>query len=1472
MADVIRQDVVQVEFDINSSPLEKLNKDMESLKKMLGGSLGKDTFSDMEKDAKKASESVKDIDESAKKTKKTLKDIANTGLEKLKSGLKKVGTHLSTIAKKAGGAAYNGLKKLAGISFKTLAVGITGAATAIGGLVAKSVSAYADYEQLKGGMETLLGAKGAKTVEEYAKLTGKSVGAIKGEYDKLVESEKLVMSNANNAFKTAGMSANQYMETITSFSAALKTSLGGDALKAAKLADTAIQDMADNANKMGTPLESVSIVYSNLARGMYMTLDNLKLGYAGSKEGAKQLVNDAAKIDKSVKANDLSYANLVKAIHAVQVKMDIYGTTSKEAFGTITGSMNMFKSAWGNLMPALIQGGDAFDQCVNNLVDSIVGFKDEATGEIKGGIINNLMPAIEKALEGVGTLIDRLAPIISEHFPVLAEKLIPPLITAAIKIVDGLIKALPTIVKTIFTTLADICGEQFPTLKSFFSVFANNSGSIAKFIPILLGLVGAFMAFKKVHSVVSTISGLFGKSKGGEGDGSGGGLFNSLAKFAKTKPTLILKGMANLAIVLGGLTILGAAMAAVAPYIAKLSDAKSMFELVSIIAVLGIVGTALAKMGEICGKIKVVTVVKGLANMAIMLGGMTALFLLIGATSLLDFDYSKILKISLIIGALGTVGAVLSVFAGIVGLIPIPIVLAGLANMALVIGGMTALIVAFGKLSQIEGFNDFITNGGATLANLVGQIGKIAGSLVGGLAEGVTDHLPKIGENLAGFATSLKPMFTMFKGADMSGIGSFFKSMGSFMLSMAGEGILSIFSGGINFGELGTGLKTFAESSEGFFKKVAELPENGFANATKLFDCLAGMKSLPKEGGVVGWFSGGIDYTKIANGLKQLSSTSVIDFFHAVSELQQTGFDNATKLFDCLAGMKSLPKEGGVRGWFTGDIDYSKIASGLGSLSSEGVRSFFEMVGGLNPQTFENTKALFNALASIKELPTDGGWWDKLKGEETSTLSNIAKELGNFGEKTATFFKQVNSLNVTKLNSLWKSLEDAGKLTTENLSGVIGDSISSLVTKISELPKKMGDALKKNSGGLSDGVKSMWKDAVKAAVAPVNKLISGANHLLSQFGSSKKVISWTPYAKGTDGHKGGNALVNDGRGAELVQMPNGKMFIPQGKNVFIPNAPKGMKVLSAEHTAQLMGRKSPTYKYADGIGNIDVWKYFDNPSGLITKLTDNISYGGMSGFASSLGKGMVKTVSVEMVSWVKKLFEESTPKINYVATKGVEQWRTLVEWALKKTGQYSAANVQRTLYQMQTESGGNPNAINLWDSNAKKGIPSKGLMQVIEPTFKAYAAKGYDKNVYDPASNILASINYAVARYGSLERAYRGTGYANGGFANRPSIFGEDGLEAAIPLTARRRKRGIELWHKTGEMLGVTTRTPEGDTAAYSRIQKTEKNEYSPVFNFNINGGSDTRATARAVKKAAKEALQEMIESMERRSPKLQEV
>lgn len=1334
--EVIRQDVVEISIDSKDilSSLTKITQDIENLKKKFGGVTSdvdglKKQFEDLGNDdglnkTRKQTEQVKksvgDTTDEADKLKNSFKDISNTSFNKVTAGLKKVGSVAGTVAKTA---------------VKTTAAGVGAAATGVATLVGLSVRAYSDTEQLIGGVETLFGA-GGRSIEDYAKSTGKSTTAVKKKYESLMSAQKEVLNNSNKAFKTAGLSANDYMETVTGFSASLIASLGGDTKKAASYADKAIVDMSDNANKMGTDMESIQNAYQGFAKQNYTMLDNLKLGYGGTQEEMKRLIKDASKIDKTVKANDMSFGNIILAIHAIQDSLDITGTTSNEASKTIQGSFASMQSAWGNLMTSLVVGGDSFDQCLGYLVESAKTFGD------------NVMPAIEKGLKGVGSLITGLAPYVEAELPGLVSTLLPPLLDAATSLITGLIKStpviigvlkreLPGVVKQIGKAVVETFGTQIPSLSKFGEKFIKNANVIAKVIPYLLGGLVAFKAVKPLIMGLKSVAGLFSKS-----DEEVSNITNPLKNIAKANVKTVLKGMANIAIIVGGFTLITTAVMAVSPYIANLSDMRSLIKVASAITILGVVGTALAGLSGIVGNIPVLTVVKGLANMAIMIAGMSALYLVVGTiSSSTDFGIKKMLEFTAMIGVLGTVGSVLAVFAGIVGTIPIPVVLLGLANIALVLTGVTGIITAFGALSKIPGFDDFMSSGGDTLANIFKQVGKMIGSLAGGVGEGVTNSLPAIGINLTAFVLSLKPALSMFKGVDVKSIGSFFTAIGGFVLELAGNSLISKFTGGIHLSELGTALTDFAYNSVGFFAIVSGLPANGFSNAKLLFQSLKDIGNVPNTGGVFQWFAGEKDFDGLSNNLPT--------FGEAVAKL------------------------------------YSSISS-----------------------------------------------------------------ISDFG----------------RIESLFNSLKSASGI--ESITTLVNKNIDEIVQKVSELPRKMGDALRSSGESLSTALVEIWKKAVIASAVPVNKLLSGANWILQELGSSKRLTSWTPYAKGTDGHKGGNALVNDGRGAELVQMPNGNTFIPKGKNVFIPNAPVGMKVLSAENTAQVMGRKNPTFRYAKG--NIDIWDYMDNAGGLVSAVTQKyVNYNGLKGTVLNIGKGLVSTVGGEMTNWVKKMFDEfgALSLANYNPAAGVEQWRSTVIKALKMEGQYSDANVKRTLYQMQTESGGNPKAINLWDSNAKKGTPSKGLMQVIDPTFNAYARPGFNKNIYDPLSNILASVRYAVSRYGSLAKAYQGHGYANGGIATKPSIFGEAGAEMAIPLTQNKRGRALGLWQKTGSILGAYT--PENSPTLGST--NNSDNTYVCNFNITVNGGDNSRQTARSTKKAVKEAFEEFMNDFGNRNKPIRE-
>lgn len=331
---------------------------------------------------------------------------------------------------------------------KAAVVGVTAAATAIGTIGTKAIQAYADYEQLVGGVETLFGA-GGQSVEEYAASVGKSVDEVKRAYNDLITAQEGVMEDAANAYKTAGMSANEYMETVTSFAAALSANLGGDTMAAAEYARVAVTDMADNANKMGSSMESIQNAYQGFAKQNYSMLDNLKLGYGGTAKEMYRLLSDAKEIDETFDAVfsldekghlEANYSDIVQAIHIVQTEMGITGTTAKEAASTIQGSFGMVKAAWQNLVTGLADPDQDLGTLVGNFTDSIV---------VAG---NNLIPRIQELLPRIVEAISGLLGTISTQLPGILSSVLPSLIEGATSLVTGLMSALPEIL----TVLGDI--------------------------------------------------------------------------------------------------------------------------------------------------------------------------------------------------------------------------------------------------------------------------------------------------------------------------------------------------------------------------------------------------------------------------------------------------------------------------------------------------------------------------------------------------------------------------------------------------------------------------------------------------------------------------------------------------------------------------------------------------------------------------------------------------------------------------------------------------------------------------------------------------------------------------------------------------------------------------------------------------------------------------------------------------------
>ena len=342
-------------------------------------------------------------------------DGFNKGVSKLENGFSKI-------------------KSVAGTALKGIAVGAAAVGTSLAVIGKKAIESYADYEQLIGGVETLF-KDSAGIVENYA----------------------------NQAYKTVGVSANQYMEQVTSFSASLLQSLGGDTKKAAEYGNTAMIDMADNANKMGTSMDAIQSAYQGFAKQNFTMLDNLKLGYGGTKTEMERLIADANKVKQAngemANLSIDSFADMVEAIHTIQNEMGITGTTALEANSTISGSMNSMKAAWQNLLTGMADDTQDFNKLIENFVNSVITFG------------KNLIPRIQTTISGIAKLVSGLVteflPQIIQMIPPLLQESLPIIISALESLVQSILEALPSIVQVLVDAIPQLVNailEMLPLL------------------------------------------------------------------------------------------------------------------------------------------------------------------------------------------------------------------------------------------------------------------------------------------------------------------------------------------------------------------------------------------------------------------------------------------------------------------------------------------------------------------------------------------------------------------------------------------------------------------------------------------------------------------------------------------------------------------------------------------------------------------------------------------------------------------------------------------------------------------------------------------------------------------------------------------------------------------------------------------------------------------------------------------------
>lgn len=353
---------------------------------------------------------------------------------------KSVKSELTSVEKEVEKSGSRVSEKLTKIG-KITAAGFTATATAVGAFVTKAakeaIAGFGEYEQLVGGVDTLF----------------------KDASDKVQE-------NAARAFQTAQISANDYMETVTSFSASLLQALGGDTAKAADYADQAIIDMADNANKMGTSMESIQHAYQGFAKQNYTMLDNLKLGYGGTRGEMERLLKDAEALS-GMKFEMDNFADMTQAIHIIQENLGITGTSAEEASQTIQGSLKSMKAAWDNLLVGVSNNEADFAKLMDNFIESA------------GTFLGNIIPVIMETLPKIGELIEGIIPVITAKLPELIQTLIPMFINVVVKIAMAIVQNLPMILNTI--------------LRGFLSVLPTVVQSIVAALPQIITAIVEFL-------------------------------------------------------------------------------------------------------------------------------------------------------------------------------------------------------------------------------------------------------------------------------------------------------------------------------------------------------------------------------------------------------------------------------------------------------------------------------------------------------------------------------------------------------------------------------------------------------------------------------------------------------------------------------------------------------------------------------------------------------------------------------------------------------------------------------------------------------------------------------------------------------------------------------------------------------------------------------------------------------------------
>ena len=410
--------------------------------------------------------------------------------------------------------------KVSGIKSTTIAAGhliadgVKVATRAVVDLGKQAYEGYAEYEQLIGGVDTLFKRQSLDDYIAANKSAGESIATLRKEYESMEQAADVVVKNAQNAYKAAGMNANEYMNTITSFSASLLQSLGGDTAAAAEYGNQAVVDMADNANKMGTDIQMIQNAYQGFAKQNYTMLDNLKLGYGGTKEEMARLIADANAVKEAngemANLSIDSFADVVEAIHLIQEEMGIAGATAQEADGTISGSAASMKAAWQNLVVGLGDENANVEELLNNFMESVKTFG------------TNLLPVVKTILTNIGKTLEENGPEMLAQGVVLLAKIA----LGIVKGIPDLVAKIPEIVSAIGKAFA----EEAPAFKQIGADIVrgvwNGILSLAKWIKTKVsdffsGIVDNVKGVLGIHSPSRVFAGIGENMALGVGEGWG---------------------------------------------------------------------------------------------------------------------------------------------------------------------------------------------------------------------------------------------------------------------------------------------------------------------------------------------------------------------------------------------------------------------------------------------------------------------------------------------------------------------------------------------------------------------------------------------------------------------------------------------------------------------------------------------------------------------------------------------------------------------------------------------------------------------------------------------------------------------------------------------------------------------------------------------------------------------------------------